>query len=504
MKNEENMKYGDFVINIESKRDDDCYVINIKSPEGEGDASFTLRHSIDEMLNMFQSVGHTVRGAAAGEDSIVRDAKFVEVKPSASMNVGRDLFKDLFVGTTRSLFDRSLAVSKERGEGLRIKLQIDPADPELAKLASLPWESMVGETKDVYSLQKETPFVRYLNVQRPHEVSTFVPPLKILVVIANPKGTAPLDLAHERSLMEKSLGEYPEIEVKFLESPTVSQLNDELSKDYHVLHYMGHGDFDEKSGMGVLLMSDSEGRAAPLDGERLGVFLRRTGIRLVFLNACNTAKAAGDGGKDPFGGVATSLVGAGVPAVVAMQFPISDKAAIAFSRQFYIEIVRGRPVDAAVATSRMEVFAEDASNLEWATPVLFMRAPDGMLFKPEKREKSEESEISEKSEEQEPRHKSGQDKKFDWRIWAGVAAAGAAAIVVAINFMTGTVNVNDWNMKLASGDSIDMGTSTEAILTLQDDKGSRIEGKNLVALSNKITWTSDQNRFGNSGTESTR
>ncbi len=481
------MKYEDFVINIESKKGDDAYVINVQSPRGEADATFQLRHGIDDMLEMFQRVGQTVRGSATEEGGLVRDAKFVEVKPNANIDVGKELFEDLFVGTTRSLFDSSLAVAEDRGKGLRIKLQIDPTDPELAKLASLPWESMVRqETKDYYSLQEQTPFVRYLNVQRPHEVSKFVPPLRVLVVISNPKGTAPLDLDHERSLMEQSLGAYPEIQVDFLESATVSELNQKLSeKKYHVLHYMGHGDFDEKSGMGVLLMEDAAARAAPLDGERLGVILRSSSIRLVFLNACNTAKADSSSGKDAFGGVATSLVAAGMPAVVAMQFPISDKAAIAFSRKFYSQIVRGRPVDAAVATSRLEVFSEDASNLEWATPVLFMRAPDGMLFDLEKEKPADPTPSPEPVQvviEPDPA-----PPKNAWLKWAGAIAAGVVLAVAGVMMFSGNAELD--RMQLMLPESVDMAEDVSAELSLYDVNKLVIVGSGLQELVSDVTVT---------------
>jgi tetratricopeptide (TPR) repeat protein len=68
-----------------------------------------------------------------------------------------------------------------------------------------------------------------------------------------------------------------------------------------------------------------------------------------------------------------------VPAVVAMQFPITDEAAITFARGFYTALSVGRPVDAAVSYARLAIFADD-NDVEWATPVLYMRAPDGRIF----------------------------------------------------------------------------------------------------------------------------
>jgi len=103
-------------------------------------------------------------------------------------------------------------------------------------------------------------------------------------------------------------------------------------------------------------------------------------MRLVFLNACDTAKATKQKGQDPFAGVATAMIMAGIPAVVAMQFPITDKAAVSFAGTFYPRIVSGYPVDAAVAEGRKAIKLADPSTMEWATPVLFMRSPDGVLF----------------------------------------------------------------------------------------------------------------------------
>jgi hypothetical protein len=61
-----------------------------------------------------------------------------------------------------------------------------------------------------------------------------------------------------------------------------------------------------------------------------------------------------------------------------MQYEITDKAAIEFSRDFYEAVADGLPVDAAVTEARAAVSVD--SMLEWGTPVLYMRSPDGRLF----------------------------------------------------------------------------------------------------------------------------
>ncbi len=68
-----------------------------------------------------------------------------------------------------------------------------------------------------------------------------------------------------------------------------------------------------------------------------------------------------------------------VPAVLAMQFPISDPAAIALSREFYSALADGYPIDAALSEAR-KADQEAGGPLEWGTPVLFSRSDDNRLI----------------------------------------------------------------------------------------------------------------------------
>ena len=147
---------------------------------------------------------------------------------------------------------------------------------------------------------------------------------------------------------------------------------------YHVLHYVGHGDFTP-SGDGVLYLEADDGAGhTELDsGELASLLADQTALRLVVLNACDGARTSL---TDPFAGVATTLVQLGVPAVIAMQFAISDAAAILFAEELYTNLIGSRtPVDAAVSEARKAIFVEQGT-MEWATPVLFMADTEVQLF----------------------------------------------------------------------------------------------------------------------------
>jgi hypothetical protein len=369
--------YEDFSIRIEPKRGDLYPVRVLRSPAGEGRAEFEPTFNLDELGDLLAVLGQTVRGAG------LRDAARVVTPGTEPRELGHQLYNALFSGSVRSLLDSSRGMLFGKDRGLRIKLHIDPEDPGLVPLASLPWELLYRKkTRDFLSLSHSTPVVRYLDIERPYTPLALEPPLRILVVVSSPAGYQKLDLNRERDLIEQSWAHQAAVEVEFLEQATIQALQDRLAmRDVHVLHFMGHGDFDERSGQGVLLMEDSEGCGDLVGGHALGVLLRdsRT-LRLVVLNACETARVTARQGLDPFAGVATALVLAGIPAVVAMQFPISDGAAITFAKRFYPLLAKGRPVDYAMTEARKAIYVAEPGTLEWATPVLFMRSPQGVIF----------------------------------------------------------------------------------------------------------------------------
>ena len=79
--------------------------------------------------------------------------------------------------------------------------------------------------------------------------------------------------------------------------------------------------------------------------EQLGSNLRGNGVRLAVLGGCETGRREG---VSVWSGIAPVLVKANIPAVVGNQYKISDKCAIAFSRQFYRALVGGLPIERAV------------------------------------------------------------------------------------------------------------------------------------------------------------
>jgi hypothetical protein len=215
---------------------------------------------------------------------------------------------------------------------------------------------------------------------------TVTPPLRILAAAASPRDYETLDMARERRNLAQALSGLERaglVELDWLAATTLDALREQLlGRTYHVFHFIGHGGFDERNQDGLLVFENAAGGSHRVSGERVAVLLgnHRT-LRLATLNACEGARTSE---QDPFAGTAMTLLRTGnLPAVVAMQFEITDTAAIQFARGFYGAIAAGRPVDAAVAQGRQAIFADD-NDVEWSTPVLYSRAADGVIFQVER------------------------------------------------------------------------------------------------------------------------
>lgn len=346
--------------------DSDEYRVHAATAIGETTGTFTVPVSHLELENLVLRMSRPrtgVRGPGSVELQTVR-------------RFGSDLFSALFTGPVRDLYRDGLANARLSHKGLRITLGLT----ETPELMDLPWEYLY-EKPDFISISTWTPVVRYLELPRSRPPIEVTPPLRVLALVSSPSDAQTLDVARERQKLEEALSEATArgaAEIHWVERATLSELLRALRRnDFHVFHYIGHGVYDSTIGDGVLLFEDEAGKSRRVSGDQLGTMLAdETTLRLAVLNACEGARAST---SDPFAGVATSLVEREIPAVVAMQFEITDEAAITFADEFYAAIADGYPVDSALAEARRLIYA-NGNETEWATPVLFMRVPDGRIF----------------------------------------------------------------------------------------------------------------------------
>lgn len=361
-------EYLDFDLTIEANDDGRYFSRVIASPAGEASSGFVFPFNALELENYLLKLGPT--------RPVVRRIDSPHVHTARQF--GSTLYQAVFSGEVGTTYLRSFDAAQHEAKGLRLRLRLS----EAPVLSGLPWEFLHDEDiGDFLVLSERRPLVRYPELPSAVEPLGVAAPLRVLLIVSSPSDHIQLDVDREQRLLQEALaGPIADgrVEVTLLERPTLSSLRSALRRsDVHILHYIGHGGFDNQTDEGVLLFEDEQGKGRRVSASSLGTILYdHDPLRLVVLNACEGART---GTNDPFSGVAPELVRRGAPAVIAMQFEITDQAAITFSHEFYLAVADGYPVDAATASARKAIFAE-GNGLEWATPVLYLRSPDGMIF----------------------------------------------------------------------------------------------------------------------------
>jgi hypothetical protein len=342
------------------------YRVHASTKSAEASATFELPFNELEIENFILKKSRP-RGRRRIDSSAMGDAR----------RFGGRLFRALFRDEIYTLYHDALVEARSRSRGVRLTLCLSGA-PELI---DVPWEYLFDDP-DFLAVSSFTPIVRYLDLPRTNRPMLVNPPLRLLGLVSSPAEHERLDVERERANLEAALAGLIEtgmVELHWLGKPTLRELLRALqARTFHAVHYIGHGAYDPDAERGVLLFEDNDGWARPVSGDELGMILHDfTSLRLAVLNACDGARSAR---TDPFAGVAGSLVQRDIPAVVAMQSEIGDEAAIVFASAFYQHLASGAPVDACVSAARLAMFADRSDEIEWGTPVLFMRVRDGQVF----------------------------------------------------------------------------------------------------------------------------
>jgi hypothetical protein len=353
-----------------------------QSPAGRGQGHFTAPIQRTELEPLRRLLSVVV--PASGHPRDIDPPPSVIPSPYKPEALGKKIGEGLFTGEVKRLHDRSLGVVQSTPEeGLRLGLHLNLSDANVAWLGQLPWE-FIRDEHNFLLLDSKKSLVRYLDIPGALPRAQIKQPLKVLVVLASPKGVPPLAAASEYRELDRSFSNSPSVRVELLDRATPERLGQRVQEEtFHVVHFVGHAGFDSENGQGRFLLETEYHEPSPVSAEQLANLLRggQDTPQLLVLNACETARFSWQDDHDPWSGLATALLMAGFPAVVAMQFPITDKAAVAFSRGFYGLFAAGYPIDLAVTGGRRAIFIANHLSLEWATPVLFLRDMKGNIFR---------------------------------------------------------------------------------------------------------------------------
>lgn len=380
-------RYDDFAILLEGSENGTFVSRILHSVAGGGAVAFELPVPADQLDELMDRIGAHVRGSSSAQTAVSEAEEESAPAYADPEDLGQALHRAIMGGRVSEAWAYHLGtLAGAADRGLRLRLVIDPDSLEGSHLATYPWELIhLGRARGYLARSRLTPLVRYLDVEQPTVLPPIEEPLRILVLAASPTHHPRLDIADEEEKIRDAWGTAAPAEVTFVRGLSPEELRERLLRGrFHVLHFIGHGEFSESpsgSAEGALIFENFYGWPETVSASTLAEVTRDLRhLRLVVLGACDSARFPRHRGADPYSGVAAALVLAGVPAVVAMQFPVSDDAAIAFGGALYRALAASDPVDAAVTEGRIAMRLGNDQSLEWAIPVLFSRLAPGTIL----------------------------------------------------------------------------------------------------------------------------
>ena len=340
------------------------------------------------------------------------EARQLDQDVSRQMDLGEVLAALLLPVYARQLFSESLKRLRD-DEGLRLRLRLED------ELADFPWEYLYINTSrgertssGFLALDPRISIVRHEAIAIPGDWFQSPDSRRVVVAMASPQPYARYPKlnglpAEQRALREALSGiagleavylpEYATSEPDQRLGATLKDIMASLMKRTDVFHFSGHGEFAEEMGPnvgsvigeGAIVLANAANEALPVAADRFAEILRGRGVRLVVLGACETGRRDG---INVWSSVVASILKAGIPAVVAMQFTIQDALAAEFCGAFYRALVAGFSVDEAVALGRAAIRAASVGPMsdarDWGAPILYLRASNAVVFNPVKKEQA--------------------------------------------------------------------------------------------------------------------
>jgi CHAT domain len=308
-----------------------------------------------------------------------REWRRSEIKAFGSL-LHRSLFPERVWSWIEGRYDRL-------GTGDRLRLQLTFPSEGLAHLAAVPWEYLHVPDRDgregfFLATDRRCILTRYIpqEVGRPRLASE--PRVRVLALVSQPQDLGEVVADPVVGQLTALAGTLP-LEVTASEQPTRrSVLRDIQRVRPHVVHFMGHGEYDAEDQQGRIALVDEDGRGDWVPEAALATVLEQADElpRLVLLHSCAGARTDYSAS---FAGFAPRLIRRGVQCVVAMQYAVTNRMALAFSEAFYDGIASGLPVDEAVQAGRWtltNLFQDDHRLL--GIPVVYLYSRDAVLLPP--------------------------------------------------------------------------------------------------------------------------
>jgi CheY-like chemotaxis protein len=206
--------------------------------------------------------------------------------------------------------------------------------------------------------------------------------IRVLILTSNTEPSIPLIDEMAADLRDLLLG-VPWIDLTYVDSDhaTAARAAKLLRRcEYHIVHYIGHGMFEEgspeKSHLVFWKKKNRSGGVERIFGNRLRLLLQDGETSLFHLTCCQGTQSGGlsDLVEDDYLGIADSIIKAGVPSVLGYRWPVCAMRAKEMVEAFYKEFLKCGSPQFALLHARKELAMQDKDDLTWLSPMLIIQS----------------------------------------------------------------------------------------------------------------------------------
>jgi tetratricopeptide (TPR) repeat protein len=268
---------------------------------------------------------------------------------------GLNLYRTIFSQSIEEIWRQR----RESDEFLTLCVRID----ESARgLEALPWETL-HDGEEFLAAGAKTGLSRLpIDIQPREKLDPVPSPIRMLAFAASPLDMpdgSRLNIEREQEILLEAVNTTAgqgRLQIDFEDEAKLEILESALDTPYQILHFTGHGISPDNGG--GLLLEDHAGKRLPVGVDEFIQSLDkgRQALRLAVISGCQTSRTLHTGG---FRDLARALVRRGVPAVLAMQFSISDHGGLKLAEMLYPKLIDGRPIEAALSATRRAMLMTD-------------------------------------------------------------------------------------------------------------------------------------------------
>jgi|SRR5215213_449446 len=257
----------------------------------------------------------------------------------------------------------------------------EPGNPQRVGIMSthcgmddVPWE-WITDGEQPIAANDSVRFYRIVPARYPAPPLRVSQPVRVLIVLSDPKGKEPINPVVETDVITDGFKENSAFEFQVLLEASFESVTETLKAfSPHIIHYVGPAGVS--GSMGNLLLHDRKGTRW-VSAAECARFLPSS-VRLLCLSTCVTGKSYEIGGLSKFAHCTPEV---SLPTTLVNQYALQENSARTFWRQFYPALVefKGDAVE-SLHKARMAVFVEEKETWCWASFSMIVRDGSGQCF----------------------------------------------------------------------------------------------------------------------------